>query len=112
MNDIKSVRRPCGECPFKRTSLEGWLGPWTPSELLRQIEVEALACHMTVDSTTIGWQDPDIKLCAGATIFLNNKVALSRNHQVQQHQQMLKNTTPDVKDSVFKSSTEFMKHHD
>lgn len=43
-------KTPCKECPFRKTSLPGWLGPWTTQEILAQVHSEGgLACHTVVN---------------------------------------------------------------
>ena len=31
------LTEPCAQCPFRRASCPGWIGPWTPTELLEAI---------------------------------------------------------------------------
>ena len=40
---------PCNECPFRKNSIDGWLGPWSPQGMLQQVHGEAgLGCHVDV----------------------------------------------------------------
>lgn len=39
----------CKECPFRKKSLPGWLGPWTAMTIIQQSHSEGgLACHVSV----------------------------------------------------------------
>jgi hypothetical protein len=62
---------PCKECPFRKGSLPGWLGPWPdPGTLHRHIVNEHdFACHMTTGDD----EDEDLpksaRRCTGAIMY-------------------------------------------
>lgn len=44
---LKICKRICKECPFKKDSLQGWLGNHTTDSILEQINLEMpFSCHM------------------------------------------------------------------
>lgn len=100
-------KKPCAECPFLRTSVRGWLGPWKPMELILSLSISSFPCHLTIT-------DPpteDLRSCAGAAIFLNNKFEISRNPFNREAQLALKTIDQETKDSVFKRTDEFVNYH-
>lgn len=69
----------CKQCPFRATSLPGWLGGYTaesiPPTLWRNIP---FLCHPTVDYDKPGWRERaerNGKLCRGALVFANCMMA-------------------------------------
>ena len=96
--------RPCPECPFRKASAPGWLGPWEPSKLLASLPYEIFPCHRTIGDNT-----DSLRGCAGAAIYLNNRLEISRCHETAEHQQVLKDS--DDADSVFSGAGEFLDHH-
>lgn len=110
------LRRPCSECPFRRASAPGWMGPWSPKELLASIAYYPFACHKTIPEGA-GEVDPneaplrELQLCAGAAIFLNNQLKLSRSPVAAAHQTALKGVDEAVKRGVFGNAAEFLDHH-
>lgn len=105
-----NLKKPCSECPFRRKSPAGWLGPWDPRELLFVIGRSMFPCHRTVKPEDNYNEDaPHLESCAGMAIFLNNKVERSRDESNQLHQDMLRGSKHAA--SVFRTSTEFMQHH-
>lgn len=85
---------PCGDCPWARNSLKGWLGGATIDEWLRAAgSDEKIMCH-----AIIGPQ------CAGAAIFRRHICKSSRDPRVIR--------LPADTKNVFSSREEFTKHHD
>lgn len=63
---LDNLKEPCKECPFRKTSLRGWLGDLTAQETHDHVLNEAnFACHMTR-------KKPNDKMsrCKGSQIFL------------------------------------------
>jgi hypothetical protein len=106
--------RPCGECPFRRVSARGWLGPWEPGELLFHLGRGEFACHRTIPrNEEIEADDPRLQACAGAAIFLNNKCEESRHPSVAAHQAKMRGiVSPELASTVFQWSHEFLAHHE
>ena len=68
----RAVPKPCNQCPFRRNSMRGYLGPWTGRVLdfLHDALSEGgFACHKTIKVEGV-WT-PDTRVCAGSLIFAN-----------------------------------------
>lgn len=95
--------KPCGECPFRKTSARGWLGPWTAESIVLQAFSEAgLACHMTANDVATA------KTCAGSLICANKSAKLYRDTWLACHQANLK-ASPEAKHVM--NVAEFREHH-
>jgi hypothetical protein len=89
----KQHTKPCSDCPFARTAVRGWLGPYTAEEWVRLIHGEGkVECH-----TLIGPQ------CAGAAIYRGNVCKDPRDSSLL--------TLPKNVTLVFRNPQEFMTHH-
>src|ERR1700704_3430623 len=81
--DIKN-KKPCKECPFRKTSLPGWLGTLSnhPSEFLAAGEYNIMPCHMKVDYDKAQERKMIVKgennPCIGALSFFENACKLPR----------------------------------
>lgn len=82
-------RKPCGECPWRRRSLPGLLGPNTAEEWVALAHSEEpIACHTTIDPDACDsdgearWTHPGIRQCAGAAIYRSNVFKSPRNPEV------------------------------
>lgn len=101
--------KPCGECPFRRTSAPGWLGAESPEGFVESIMREApLPCHTTIDYEKPDWKAQwDARrigrMCAGAAIFTANCAKLPRSPLIPVGKC---DTT-----LVFASPREFIEHH-
>lgn len=104
------LRKPCNECPFRRTAPAGWLGPWNVEDLLRSLATTPFPCHRTIHGQE-DMSDNTLQGCAGAAIFLNNKLEMSRHPLTYKHQQLCKGVPQEIKDSVFQWPNEFRQHH-
>jgi hypothetical protein len=86
-------KAPCGDCPWRRDALRGWLGSLSVEEWLREAHGEArIECH-----TLTGAQ------CAGAAIYRGNVCKKPRDPNI------LKLPAAHVR--VFSSPAEFTSHH-
>lgn len=108
------LRKPCNECPFRKNSLAGWLGPWSAPELLFSLGRTPFPCHKTISGE--GDQlitDDSLQGCAGAAIFLNRKCELSRAPETAEHQRLCKDdpVSKEAAANVFNWSQEFLDHH-
>lgn len=62
-----NLKKPCVECPFRKTSLPGWLGGETAEDTQNAVLNEAnFACHMTRHK-----KPEQMSRCKGSQIFLN-----------------------------------------
>lgn len=103
--------KPCDQCPFRRKSLRGWLGPWQPAELIFVLGREPFPCHLTIEEDDQDVNDDTLHACAGAAIFLNNKLERSRHPLTFEHQEKCRGVSADVSASVFQWAQEFIDHH-
>lgn len=102
--------KPCGACPWRRSSLPGWLGASSPEGFVATLilDVEPLPCHSTIDYNRPDWHsrwmrgtDKRAKLCAGAAIAARNTLRCLKHHAPVE---------PD-RETVFATFAEFIEHH-
>ena len=116
-----NFRKPCNECPFLKTSPAGYLGPWHPEDLLAVLANYPFACHQTIHNSDDDppiledpqdeFSDPRLEACAGAAIFLNNKLEISRHRFTASYQRQMKQVSENVLCTVFRTRAEFIEHH-
>jgi hypothetical protein len=110
MSDLpEATAKPCNECPWRRASFPGHLGPFTPEEWVEIVHSDApIACHKTIteiDEKGEGnWSHPQMRQCAGAGIHRTNTFKSPRDPAV------FTSDEPDT-ETVFARSTEFIAHH-
>lgn len=93
--------RPCNECPWRRESWAGHLGPFSAEQWIEIAHSdEPIACHMTI-KTSGSWEGA--LQCQGAASFRSNMCKMPRNPDVV--------TGPRDTDTVFTRPTEFLEHH-
>src|SRR5687768_7216824 len=101
--------KPCGQCPWRRNSLQGWLGNTTPEQFLATAMdgEHRMPCHSQIDYERRDWeaQIERVSVCAGTRIFQANIGKLPRNRFLAS----LK-LEPDH-ETVFSSPQEFLAHH-
>jgi hypothetical protein len=105
------MKEPCSECPFRKNSLPGWLGPYAnPLELVTIINNEThFACHLTMDSDDL--EDADTskyRYCRGALQFMIKNGKLPRDHKLAELRKLCKND--DI--SNIMDLPELLYHHD
>ena len=105
-----NLKQPCIECPFRRQSAPGWLGPWTAESLIDEVEHGAFVCHKSIGDTRQVDNDK-LEYCAGAAIYLNNRLKLARDRTYSAYQNALKEASSEIKQSVFSNRDEFTEHH-
>lgn len=84
--------KPCGDCPWRRRALNGWLGSMSATEWAQAAHGDGLIeCH-----TLLGAQ------CAGAAIYRRNvcKMAYPPNLKLEAD-----------REAVFANRQEFLDHH-
>jgi hypothetical protein len=85
--------RPCGDCPWRRDALPGWLGSLSPEAWVAAARGEAIAeCH-----TRTGAQ------CAGFAIFRTNICKVPRDPEALR--------LPADRETVFATAPEFLNYH-
>lgn len=99
----EAVKEPCNDCPWRRESLPGWLGPQTADEWCEAAHGEvAIACHQTIPEGG-GWGDKT-RQCKGAAIFRANICKSPHNPTIE--------TGPADRERVFSWDDEFKAHHE
>lgn len=103
MTDLpESTARPCNECPWRRESWAGHLGPFTAEQWVDLAHSDtAIACHKTIKEE--GEWDGAMQ-CAGAAIYRANVVKRPRDPAVAVGEQ--------DKEAVFARPYEFVEHHE
>jgi len=98
----EAVPKPCAECPWRRDSVPGYLGPHSAEQWAKMAHSEtAIACHMTIREES--WDAPGIRQCAGAAIYRANVYKSPRNPEVA--------VMPRDTETVFTWDDEFIGHH-
>lgn len=103
--------KQCKECPFKKTSVQGWLGTAShdPELFLKSIENQPTPCHMAIQN----WNDADeidkkswSSPCVGSLKFMRNSSKLPRE---QRYRKMRDGVEKDS--TCFETRQEFIDHH-
>lgn len=94
---------PCVECPWRRDSAQGWLGPYPAERWLEIVHGEApIACHVTLQESG-SWEGA--RQCAGAAQYRTNVFKSPRNPDIA--------TADEADDTkVFGRDHEFLAHHE
>lgn len=95
----KQHTSPCSDCPWRRNSIKGWLGPWDPQTWVNIAQSEErIECHTSKDR-----ESGDQWNCAGAAIFRANIFKDLRDPLAFR---LKRNVT-----AVFAWGKEFIEHH-
>lgn len=96
-----AVAKSCNDCPWRKDSIPGWLGPYDARRWLEIVHSdEPIACHMTIKesgSWTGAFQ------CKGAAIYRANVAKVPREDDVA--------TATADRLTVFANPQEFREHH-
>ena len=93
------MNSPCAKCPFRKDSMEGWLGGDRMAEILAQT---SFVCHKTTNKMLY-----DRRQCAGHMIIKGEEnafVAAAKDHRVKL----------DLRGQslIFESEKECIEHHE
>lgn len=103
-----ATAQPCSDCPWRRCSAPGWLGPHDAQTWLDAVRgEEPIACHQTIvvaEGETGNWTHPSIRQCRGAAIFRTNIGKMPRAHDVARG--------PADREAIFATTFEFLEHHE
>ena len=92
----------CNDCPWRRESLNGWLGPFTAEQWIALAHSdEPIACHQTIEEED-SWEGAF--QCAGAAQYRKNIAKLPKNPEVA----IAANVD---RETVFSRPAEFTAHH-
>lgn len=98
-----AVPRACKECPWRRDSEPGWLGPYDAKTWILAVHSDQpIACHETIKSSDQPWSE--VKQCRGSAIYRANVYKSPRNPQVV--------VGPQDTKTVFDSDGDFIAHHE
>ncbi len=100
-----NLKHSCKECPFKKTSLKGWLGGLGAKETKDLVLSEAdFACHMTRDKPV-----SEMSRCKGSQIFFINHCKLPKfNTDLVEAIEQTKKENHDKSEYL---GFDFVKHH-
>jgi hypothetical protein len=110
-------KSPCSECPFRKTSIRGWLGPDDEKQVLSKVHGEGgYPCHMDLTKAPVITKGPnagyldtsDTQQCAGAIIHANLSHKCYRDPELRAHQDRLEGCAHE-KDVL--NLREFLEHH-
>lgn len=101
-NDLK---QPCNECPFRKNSLPGYLGGFTPEETYQGVMTheEDFACHLTRHKPV-----KEMSRCRGSLLFLKKNGKMPK-YNTKLAEELRKMGKPDTSNIL--SNFEFMSHH-
>ncbi len=89
---LPNVKQPCKDCPFKKTSLKGWLGAERMEEILNS---SSFVCHKNTDLQ-----------CAGHMLIKGNE-----NDFVRLAGRLGLDTGLNGRDQVFETKEACIEHH-
>lgn len=76
---VKACKHPCPECPFRKDSLRGYLGGFTPEETYKAaLSEDGFDCHLTRGD------GQERKHCAGRLLFATKMCKSFRNKELEQ----------------------------
>lgn len=76
---------PCSDCPWKRSSIKGWLGPYNVGQWIRLAHSDAqIQCHTRMRQGGDALMQSDHWQCAGAAIYRANVVKFEAHHKEKQ----------------------------
>ena len=102
-------KKPCSECPWRRKSLNGWLGGYPLDDFINNIQFDGapLPCHKTSHFAKDPLDEDDLDFCAGALIFMKNSCKYPHHPE---YGDVLEKIEKDT-DNVFHWPQEFRDHH-
>lgn len=102
-----NLKSPCTECPFRRVAPAGWLGPWTPKQLVELYVFTdgAFACHQTIKADDADGDQAE--QCAGMSALMCNAGKLPRDGERADHIRVV-----GKREDVFDNVQQFSDHHE
>lgn len=96
--------KPCRECPFKNTSLKGYLGGFSNEETKSiALSESVFECHLTRETG-------NEKHCAGRFLFAKKSCKSFRDEELESIKNEVVNLNPNYKEEIL-AVWEFDKHH-
>jgi hypothetical protein len=106
-------KKMCNECPFRKKSIKGWLGPHTAEEMQTMAHSgQGFTCHKEVNAMSKdGYDDEEIahdgQHCVGMIRYRNKICKTSRNEEERSYQNSLKH----IDDEPVLDAFTFVDHH-
>lgn len=94
MNSLNHCKSPCNNCPFRKDSLQGWLGEIRIKDILNN---NSFVCHKTQNN---------FKQCAGFMIIKKNESTFVKAAELFKIDLELKN-----EDLIFDTKEDCIIHH-
>ena len=106
------MKSTCGECPFNKQSLNGWLADYTVEELHRLVMSEQhFPCHMQLPDTNDDFLDfgeaEEYPRCVGSLMYMKKNAKMPRDIETKK---LTDSFTKEELDQVL-SMREFIEHH-
>lgn len=96
-------KTPCGECPFKKTSLKGWLGGITLEETLETANADQdFLCHAS-------GRNEVKRQCAGRLLYSSKTAKMFRNTVIEDIRLKVRAANPNFKEEIL--GFDFRSHH-
>ena len=113
--DINMCKSLCGECPFSKNSMKGFLGDYEIEDFLKFQNAEILfPCHktlseedLTIEEAELKIINNEIKLCRGFIESMVKSGKSPRNSYLKSATEIVKNNLSDNSMSII----EFFKNH-
>jgi len=96
------MKKPCKNCPFRKDSLQGWLGKERATEIA---QTDTFVCHKTVDYSEENKMEQR-KQCAGFMLMQKEKSSAVRFAKILRLDLQLSGD-----DLVFENEKQFINHH-
>ena len=95
---LPNMKKPCAKCPFRKDTIEGWLGKKRMEEILSE---KNFVCHKTAYG-----EDKDRRQCAGHMLLKG-----SENEFVQLAKRLKMDLQLSGRELVFESEKDCINHH-
>lgn len=92
MSDLPHIKKPCGDCPFRKDALQGWLGS---DQVAGILAADSFVCHKKRDMQ-----------CAGHMLINGNDNAF-----VRLAQRLNISLNLSGRDQIFESKAACIEHH-
>ena len=106
------LKKPCQHCPFKTTSLKGWLGRERAEEIIHSITdlQQTFPCHET---TGVAGNRPKVgpQQCAGSMILLEKNEQPNQMMRIGERLGFYDASALDMDAPVFDEYDDFVDHH-
>ena len=107
-------KKPCDDCPFRKKSLPGWLGPHTVDEFVAYVQFDyPYPCHKTLVEGRETVEDTELRegenICIGLVHLRNNSCKKARDEDSDLRKEEIR--LKGEENECFANTVEFAKHH-